>query len=184
MSATTATKLSDAELAHRAQAGDSNAVNQLVTRYKPQVWRQTWKMRMPAGVEHDDIASVGLQTLWRCVLKWRPDGGASFRVYAWTAVCRALKRAVGREEEVLHRQPVQCDPDSGDDLFDITPAREPVVPPAGIRQWLRELHPTQRLAIERVFGLNGTPDALGVIANDLGLSIPQLKTACQLALAS
>ncbi|MBP3954954.1 sigma-70 family RNA polymerase sigma factor [Gemmata sp. G18] len=174
---------SDAELALRAQAGDGDAANQLVTRYRLQVFDQTWRLRLPAGVEFDDVASVGLYTLWRCVMAWSPSGGANFRTYAWTAVKRSIFRAVGEQKEKLDRQPVQVDED-GDDTLDLVPAREPVELPAGVSEWVNELSVVERIVVERTFGLDGTPDEPSKIGKLVGLSIHQVKTARSRAMAT
>ncbi|MBP3960943.1 sigma-70 family RNA polymerase sigma factor [Gemmata sp. G18] len=174
---------SDAELALRAQAGDRDAADQLVTRYKVQVWRQVWKVKMPAGVEPDDVASVGLYTLWRCVLAWSPNGGAIFRTYAWTAVQRAIFREAGQQKRQLDRQPVQVDED-GDDTLVLVPAREPVELPPGVSEWVGELSVVERIVVERSFGLDGTPDEPSKIGKLVGLSIHQVKTARERAMAT
>jgi RNA polymerase sigma factor (sigma-70 family) len=82
--------ISDRCLIAAAQRGDRHAVELLMRRYDRRVLGIVRALRLPRGVEPDDIAQAARLGLLGAIRSWRP-GGPPFRRYA--GIC-AQRRAV------------------------------------------------------------------------------------------
>lgn len=58
-----------------------------------------WRIQ---GMEPDDIVQVAILGLIHAADRWRPDGGASFAVYAWHCISGFLRRAA-RDSPLVRR---------------------------------------------------------------------------------
>lgn len=88
-------ELTDEELVARFQAGDSDAANCLVEKYK-QLVRIRARALYLAGGDREDLLQEGMIGLFKAMRTYRPDheNGASFRTYASVCVSRQMYSAV------------------------------------------------------------------------------------------
>jgi RNA polymerase sigma factor (sigma-70 family) len=83
-------EITDRYLVAAAQGGDRHAIESLMHRYERRVLAIVRALRLPRGVEPDDVAQAARLGLLGAIRSWRP-GGPPFRRYA--GIC-ARRRAV------------------------------------------------------------------------------------------
>lgn len=74
----------DEELVYLAQLGDSDAADEVLSRYKNVVKTRAAKYYM-LGADQDDVVQEGMIGLFKAVRTYNPAGGASFKTY--TGIC-------------------------------------------------------------------------------------------------
>jgi len=62
-------------LLNAAQQGDRAAIEQLLRRYDPLIWRVVWSLRPPPGCEREDLAQEARIGLVAAIRAWRPERG-------------------------------------------------------------------------------------------------------------
>ncbi|MBP3312520.1 MAG: sigma-70 family RNA polymerase sigma factor [Butyricicoccus sp.] len=97
-------KMNENELCAAAKAGDSDAVEVLVSRYSRLV-KTCARAYYLAGAEGDDLIQEGMLGLWRAVISFDPDRGVPFEAYAHTCISRRIYSAV-RDARALKHEPL------------------------------------------------------------------------------
>ncbi len=99
---------SDEALAAAAQAGAEGAEEELLNRYKSIVRARARKFFL-AGGETDDLVQEGMIGLVSAIRDFRPDGGKSFKNFAYLCVSRRIYSALRADRSVACDD---LDPDS------------------------------------------------------------------------
>ncbi len=86
-------RLSDEEAAAAAQAGDSEALNHIIARYRNYVYQKA-NTYFLVGAEKDDVVQEGLIGLYNAVKEFKPEGGSSFKSFASMCISRQIITAV------------------------------------------------------------------------------------------
>lgn len=73
----------------RAQAGEGGATEELLNRYKSAVRARARKFFMEGG-ETEDLVQEGMIGLYTAICGYRPDGGKSFKNFAYLCVTRRI----------------------------------------------------------------------------------------------
>lgn len=97
-------KMNETELCAAAKAGDSQAVEFLVSRYAKLV-KTCARAYFIAGAESDDLIQEGMLGLWRAVVTFDPARGVPFEAYARTCISRRIYSAV-RGAAALKHEPL------------------------------------------------------------------------------
>jgi RNA polymerase sigma factor (sigma-70 family) len=87
----------------RAQSGCSESINELMQQYEGLVhWvvQRQWLLTL----SYEDALQAGRQGLWRAILSYDPERGASFMTYAHWAIMREVWAAVKSERCRLRRE--------------------------------------------------------------------------------
>ncbi len=92
----------DAVLIRRAQSGDNEAFDILISRYKPLARNRASSMYI-AGSDHEDVVQEGMIGLFKAIRDYRPDRGASFRTFAAQCVAAQITDAVRASLREKHR---------------------------------------------------------------------------------
>jgi len=91
-------------LLEAARRGDRGAQEELVRRYEPLVQRVVWKLRLPRGCDHEDLAQEARIGLLAAIRAWRPERGP-FPAFADRCVTNqallALKATSAYKHQVL-----------------------------------------------------------------------------------
>ena len=85
--------MTDEEIAMLAQAGDEDASEYLLNKYKNFV-RSKARSYFLVGADHEDIVQEGMIGLFKAVRDFRPDKLASFRAFAELCVTRQIITAI------------------------------------------------------------------------------------------
>ncbi|MBQ1935353.1 MAG: sigma-70 family RNA polymerase sigma factor, partial [Clostridia bacterium] len=83
----------DEALALAAQAGDEEALTELLSRYRGTVWVKSASYFL-AGGEHDDVVQEGMIGLYKAIRDFNPERPASFRSFADLCITRQIQTAV------------------------------------------------------------------------------------------
>ncbi|MBO5060168.1 MAG: RNA polymerase sporulation sigma factor SigH [Clostridia bacterium] len=86
-------KLSDEEVVEKAQAGDDEALNHIIARYRNYVYSKA-NTYFLVGAEKDDVAQEGLIGLYNAVKEFDAEGGSSFKSFAALCISRQIITAV------------------------------------------------------------------------------------------
>jgi RNA polymerase sigma factor (sigma-70 family) len=93
-------------LLEAAQQGDRHAIEQLLRRYEPLVWRVVWSLRPPPGCEREDLAQEARIGLVGAIHAWRPERGP-FPAFAGRCVRNqallAVQAAARHKQQLLAR---------------------------------------------------------------------------------
>ena len=101
---------SDEALAVRAGAGDGAAEEELLNRYKSAVRARARKFFLEGG-ETDDLVQEGMIGLVSAIRDFRPDGGKTFKNFAYLCVTRRIYDAL-RTAQKRYACGDSLDPDS------------------------------------------------------------------------
>lgn len=85
--------LSDDEVVNLAQAGDDNALNHIIARYRNYVYSKA-NTYFLVGAEKDDVAQEGMIGLYKAVKEYNPCEGSSFKHFAGICISRQILTAV------------------------------------------------------------------------------------------
>lgn len=106
MSIAAPAEISDEELAARFQAGDVQALETLIDRYR-RFARAKTRTYFLVGADAEDVEQEGLIGLYKAVRDYRTDRRASFRAFAELCVTRqvisAVKSATRQKHQPLNR---------------------------------------------------------------------------------
>jgi RNA polymerase sporulation-specific sigma factor len=97
-------ELTDEELVLLAQAGDSDAEEQLYTRYKPMIKQETRPFYLVGG-DSDDLIQVAMIGLMNAVRCYKEEGKAAFRTYATYCIRNKISSAITAANRNKH-QPI------------------------------------------------------------------------------
>ena len=86
-------RMTDEELAQKAQGGSDQAAGCLIARYLPMAASRAAGYFGP-GLEHQDFVQEGLLGLWNAVRSYDPQRGAAFSTYAEQCVVNCIYSAV------------------------------------------------------------------------------------------
>jgi RNA polymerase sporulation-specific sigma factor len=113
----------DVELATEAQAGDKDALEALIDRYR-RFARAKSRGYFLVGGDADDIEQEALIGLYKAVRDFRPEIQASFRAFAELCISRqiitAIKTATRQKHQPLNRRVSLSGPPAGEDGDDRT----------------------------------------------------------------
>ena len=87
--------MSDADLVKLAQTGNSEAIEQLLERYKPLVRARSSEFFMP-GSDRDDVVQEGMIGLFKAIRTYKTDSQLPFASFASTCVQTQIIDAVRR----------------------------------------------------------------------------------------
>ncbi|MBQ3226365.1 MAG: RNA polymerase sporulation sigma factor SigH [Clostridia bacterium] len=93
--------LSDETLAIAARAGDSDACEQLVRRYKNFVKIKA-KSFFLVGAEHDDVVQEGMVGLYKAIQSFDPEKRVTFKTFAELCITRHIMTAVKASHRRKH----------------------------------------------------------------------------------
>lgn len=85
--------MTDIELIKSARSGDSNALNELLVKYKPLVNVIARKFFL-IGAGTDDLVQEGMIGLYKACLDFKIDSPASFKTFASLCITRQIETAV------------------------------------------------------------------------------------------
>ncbi|MCE9563194.1 MAG: sigma-70 family RNA polymerase sigma factor [Planctomycetes bacterium] len=172
---------SDEELCIRIQAGDREAGNVLVMRYKRLVAGQAKKMKPPTRIDFDDMIQAGQIALYRAAQTWKPGRNAKYKTLAFVCVRNALRKYL-RSTVKQVRECLDCDERAAEETpLEMAFARdgESVEVPG-----LNELDGTSRAVLTLSFGLEGGGTlGTGDVAERLVLTPNQVNKILQDSLA-
>ncbi|MDD6762141.1 MAG: RNA polymerase sporulation sigma factor SigH [Clostridiales bacterium] len=94
-------KISDDELVAMAQAGDEDALEAILMRYKPLVHKKSQPYYL-AGGDDDDIVQEGLIGLYKAVVDFDKDKFPLFKVFAGVCIERRIISAVKKASRQKH----------------------------------------------------------------------------------
>lgn len=86
-------RLSDEEVVKIAQAGDNEALNHIIARYRNYVYSKA-NTYFLVGAEKDDVAQEGMIGLYKAVKEYSPQEGSSFKHFAGLCISRQIITAV------------------------------------------------------------------------------------------
>lgn len=86
-------RLSDEEVVKIAQAGDNEALNHIIARYRNYVYSKA-NTYFLVGAEKDDVAQEGMIGLYKAVKEYSPREGSSFKHFAGLCISRQIITAV------------------------------------------------------------------------------------------
>jgi RNA polymerase sporulation-specific sigma factor len=113
----------DVQLAADAQAGDSNALEALIDRYR-RFARAKSRGYFLVGGDADDVEQEALVGLYKAVRDFRPEVQTSFRAFAELCISRqiitAIKTATRQKHQPLNRRVSLSGPPAPDDGDDRT----------------------------------------------------------------
>lgn len=92
----------DLTLALLAKAGDNQAMEQLINRYKALVRQKASAMFM-IGADSDDVIQEGMIGLFKAIRNFQPDQGASFSTFANICIGTQITDAVRQASRQKHR---------------------------------------------------------------------------------
>lgn len=93
--------LSDNELIELAQAGDEEALEKILLKYKPLVHKKSQPYYM-AGGDDDDIVQEGLIGLYSAVMNFDKEKFPLFKVFAGVCIERRIISAVKKASRLKH----------------------------------------------------------------------------------
>ena len=93
---------SDEDLVFRAQSGDGEAVEKLVSRYKSFVSLRSQAFFL-AGADRDDVIQEGMIGLYKAILRFDCARGASFKTFAELCINRQILTAVKTASRQKHQ---------------------------------------------------------------------------------
>lgn len=85
--------MTDEELVERVREGDSNALEQLINKYKNFV-RAKARSYFLIGADHEDIVQEGMIGLYKAIRDFRGDKLASFKAFAELCITRQIITAI------------------------------------------------------------------------------------------
>ncbi len=94
--------LTDEQLVARCREGDGDAVDFLLSKYKPYVLRFT-RARFLAGGERDDLIQEGMIGLYRAIRDYDPGKEARFITFAGLCIDRQILRAIESSQREKNR---------------------------------------------------------------------------------
>lgn len=172
----------DAEQCCAVRAGRA-AADALVQRHLPMVIKIVSDMNLPPTVDRDDLIQEGMIALTHAAWKWEPGRGTKFSTYAFACVLNAVKHAIGREAKRAASLNAHTTlSHETREFLDTFPTPEPPKLPEGFREDVEKLPPILKRVILLYFGLDGLALGAGEIAEETGLSVPQVKRAIAMAL--
>lgn len=86
-------KLSDEEVVRIAQAGDEDALNHIIARYRNYVYSKA-NTYFLVGAEREDVAQEGLIGLYKAVKEFDASCGSTFKQFASLCVSRQIITAI------------------------------------------------------------------------------------------
>ena len=92
----------DQALAALARAGDNQAMEDLINRYKALV-RQKASALYILGADNDDVIQEGMIGLFKAIRDYKPDQGASFATFAYRCISAQITDAVRQASRQKHR---------------------------------------------------------------------------------
>lgn len=99
---TVSSGFSDKELVLKAQAGDLDAEETLMRKYKETV-RIKGKMYYMAGADEDDVMQEGMIGLLKAIRQYDPDKEASFGTFAGICITRQIISAIRSADREKHK---------------------------------------------------------------------------------
>ncbi len=123
------------ELVLRAQQGDEQAAEQLMTRFRPLVQSLAARFSMP-DCDPEDVSQIAMIGLWRAVLCYDPTRKAGFAAFARVCIRRQILSELKRmqrlrlpvcslsEDEEPHRQWLEQLPDPSQNPYEHLSAQE------------------------------------------------------------
>lgn len=99
---TVSSGFSDKELVLKAQAGDLDAEETLMRKYKETV-RIKGKMYYMAGADEDDVMQEGMIGLLKAIRQYDPDKEASFGTFASICITRQIISAIRSADREKHK---------------------------------------------------------------------------------
>ncbi len=94
-------KLKDDELIVMAQAGDDTALETILVRYKPLVYKKSQPYYL-AGGDDDDVIQEGLIGLYKAIMSFDKDKFPLFNVFAGVCIERRIISAVKKATRLKH----------------------------------------------------------------------------------
>ncbi|MDD2218331.1 MAG: RNA polymerase sporulation sigma factor SigH [Eubacteriales bacterium] len=83
----------DEELVEKAQGGDINAQEAIISRYRHMV-KSKARMFFIVGADSEDVVQEGMIGIFKAVRDYRPDKNASFKTFAELCISRQIITAV------------------------------------------------------------------------------------------
>ena len=93
--------MTDEELVKLAQAGDSNAVNELVERYKSLVRKKSNALFL-IGADKEDLIQEGMIGLFTAITTYSDDKNASFKTFANMCIAGQMNHAIEAANRFKH----------------------------------------------------------------------------------
>ena len=93
--------MTDEELVKLAQSKDSNAVNELVERYKSLVRKKANALFL-IGADKEDLIQEGLIGLFNAITTYSSDKNASFKTFANTCIAGQMNHAIEAANRYKH----------------------------------------------------------------------------------
>lgn len=107
-------------LLRAAQHGDPRAREQLLARFRPLIDGAVYGLRLPDGLDREDVAQEARVAFLRAVARWRPERGP-FAPFARTCVRNSLVNAIDRAAAHKHQILSQARDIDSPDLTDGQP---------------------------------------------------------------
>ena len=85
--------MTDEQLALKAQSGDESSVNELLTKYKPLVSKQSRSYFLTDG-DRGDLLQEGMIGLYKAIRHYDKNKNASFKTFASTCIKHQLQSAI------------------------------------------------------------------------------------------
>lgn len=115
-------RLSDEQLARRAQDNDDLGLDVLLERYKRLVRRKACKYFL-AGADRDDLVQEGMVGLFKAARDYRGDAGASFHSFAELCITRqiitAIKQGTRHKQSPLNGYISICEDEDSDERMSL-----------------------------------------------------------------
>jgi len=70
------------------------------------------------SIDLDEIDSIKMLTLWKCIKKFDPDRGAKFTSYLYQQLSFAFKNELKKKKQMWYRDNVQIDGTTSNDSYD------------------------------------------------------------------
>jgi|TARA_R100000152_G_C6689964_1_gene121799 RNA polymerase sigma factor (sigma-70 family) len=70
------------------------------------------------SIDLDEIDSIKMLTLWKCIKKFDPDRGAKFTSYLYQQLSFAFKNELKKKKQMWYRDNVQIDGTTSSDSYD------------------------------------------------------------------
>jgi RNA polymerase sporulation-specific sigma factor len=107
---------------HRARAGDADALEGLLTAYKPLVRSSISQLYIP-GADYDDLLQEGMIGLYKAILTFDQEQGAAFASYAGVCIRNHVFDQIQKAGR-LKNQPLNLSLPLENSLFDATEGME------------------------------------------------------------
>ena len=95
------TEMTDDELILLAQAGDDTALETILVRYKPLVYKKSQPYYL-AGGDDDDVVQEGLIGLYKAIMSFNKERFPLFNIFAGVCIERRIISAVKKASRLKH----------------------------------------------------------------------------------